>query len=317
MDSHPLVSVVVITYNSSATVVETLESIKQQTYKNIELIVTDDCSTDNSVDICQQWIVANKDNFVHAVMLTARQNTGMSANCNRGCTKATGEWIKLIAADDRLLPNCICDYVNFINDNPDTKIAFSKVIPFGDKERLKDWAWADNSLLFEKFSHRQLGIILCYCDPLPTASIFFRRDTLLSLGGFDENIPLLEDWPLLMRAVNKAGIHISFMNKETAEYRFSITSISNNTYTEQFQKNIDMCFSLGHYYLRKMSPFAPFYFFTVSHANDNILMRCFHFINIFNPFYHELQHVLKLFRKIKKIQHDRLHQKYDLDWKNK
>ena len=47
MDSPPLVSVIVISYNSSETVLETLESVKKQTYQNIELIVSDDCSTDN------------------------------------------------------------------------------------------------------------------------------------------------------------------------------------------------------------------------------------------------------------------------------
>ncbi len=51
-----LVSIVVITYNSAKFILETLESSKAQTYKNIELIISDDCSTDNTVEICQQWI---------------------------------------------------------------------------------------------------------------------------------------------------------------------------------------------------------------------------------------------------------------------
>lgn len=49
--TNPLVSVVVITYNSSKYIVETLNSVKKQTYKNIELIITDDCSTDNTVSV--------------------------------------------------------------------------------------------------------------------------------------------------------------------------------------------------------------------------------------------------------------------------
>lgn len=53
---NPLVSVIVITYNSAKYVLETLESIRVQSYQNIELIISDDCSKDNTIDICRNWI---------------------------------------------------------------------------------------------------------------------------------------------------------------------------------------------------------------------------------------------------------------------
>jgi alpha-1,3-rhamnosyltransferase len=56
-NQKPLVSVVIITYNSSKYVLETLESAKAQTYQNIELIVSDDCSTDDTVEKCREWII--------------------------------------------------------------------------------------------------------------------------------------------------------------------------------------------------------------------------------------------------------------------
>ena len=56
MNNQPLVSVPVITYNSAKFVLETLESIKAQTYQNIELVISDDCSTDNTVQICRDWV---------------------------------------------------------------------------------------------------------------------------------------------------------------------------------------------------------------------------------------------------------------------
>lgn len=59
INSTPLVTIAVVTYNSSQTILETLESVKEQTYKNIELIISDDCSSDNTTDICQKWLQKN------------------------------------------------------------------------------------------------------------------------------------------------------------------------------------------------------------------------------------------------------------------
>jgi alpha-1,3-rhamnosyltransferase len=80
---QPLVSVRVITYNSSKTVIETLDSIYNQTYPNIELIISDDCSKDDTVAICREWVNQHKERFARTEILTVPQNTGVSANINR------------------------------------------------------------------------------------------------------------------------------------------------------------------------------------------------------------------------------------------
>ena len=67
---YPLVSVIVITYNSSDFVIEALESIKAQTYTSIELIITDDCSSDRTVDICMNWIEQNRTFFANVILVT-------------------------------------------------------------------------------------------------------------------------------------------------------------------------------------------------------------------------------------------------------
>ena len=60
---QPLVSIIVLTYNSSLTILETLESLKKQSYPNIELIISDDASKDETVKICQTWVQANSYKF--------------------------------------------------------------------------------------------------------------------------------------------------------------------------------------------------------------------------------------------------------------
>ena len=112
MNKKPLVSVV--TFNSEKFVFDTLESVKGQTYQNIELIITDDSSTDNTVAICSKWISENKERFTGVRLITSDFNTGITANRNRGFFAANGDWIKHVDGDDLLLPSCVQDYVEFV-----------------------------------------------------------------------------------------------------------------------------------------------------------------------------------------------------------
>ena len=133
----PLVSVPVVTYNSSKTVVETLDSIYNQTYPHLELIVSDDGSTDDTIQVCCDWIKAHKDRFVRTELLTVEKNTGISANLNRAEKACQGEWVKGIAGDDMLLPECIADFLEFTIKNPDAHCVFGKVKCFGGTRELQ------------------------------------------------------------------------------------------------------------------------------------------------------------------------------------
>ena len=72
-----LVSVVVLAYRSADTIIETLESIKKQTYPQIELIVTDDCSPDNTVEVVESWMRDNKGCLSDMKLVTTKKNTGL------------------------------------------------------------------------------------------------------------------------------------------------------------------------------------------------------------------------------------------------
>ena len=99
---RPLVTIGVITYNSAGTIVETLESVKKQTYGNIELIISDDASKDNTVEICRDWLERNASRFSRVEMITTDVNTGTCGNCDRLLEKTTGLWLRILAADDIL-----------------------------------------------------------------------------------------------------------------------------------------------------------------------------------------------------------------------
>ena len=121
MDQDCLVSCTVLAYNSASTILEALESIKAQTYQNIELIVSDDCSTDDTVELCRKWIAQNSDRFVRVELITVDHNTGVCANSNRVLRACKGLWRKGIAADDKLLPNCVSDFIAFVREYPEAR----------------------------------------------------------------------------------------------------------------------------------------------------------------------------------------------------
>lgn len=294
----PLVSVVVITYNSAQYVLETLNSIKEQSYSNIELIISDDCSKDKTVEICRDWLAKNKEKFVRTELITVEKNTGTSANINRGIKASKGKWIKSIAGDDCLLPNCISDNVSHVIKNEHVNILFSRVKPIGNVEEGRKWPFLNPEPFFAAFTPRQFRILLCERNFLPAPSVFMRKSVWEQLGGYNEDIPLLEDWPMWMKAT-QMGYELSFMNKETAEYRFNVNSISRMvTYSDAYLNSSDSSSFIGWQYLREISMGSRFFCFTCEKMNQNHLYILLHCINILNPFYWENKYINFKFSKI-------------------
>jgi alpha-1,3-rhamnosyltransferase len=221
---QPLVSIIVATYNSAPFVIETLESVKAQTWQNIELIISDDCSKDDTVELCRNWIAINKNRFVKTEIITVPQNTGVSANCNRCINASQQDWIKFIAGDDILLPNCITDNVKFIIENPDAKAVFSEVLLYQNDFREENFLHIipsvyPNNLMHAGFSAIDQYKILLISDRITyTPSVFFNRKALLSVGGYDEANRLIEDYPMWLK-LTKAGHKLYFFNKPTVGYR--------------------------------------------------------------------------------------------------
>ena len=229
-ENNPLVSIVVVTYNSSKYVIETLESAKNQTYKNIELIVSDDCSSDNTVEICKNWIENNKKNFINTELITVNKNTGIPANCNRGLYLSKGKWIKFIAGDDALLNTCIDDNLLKINEiDQEVYALHSEVLlysEFLDNSNFISKSNVSSLLISNNLINAKEQLELFVRGQIPLApSVFFYRPALLLLKGFDEKLPY-EDIPMWIKfAENNFKIH--FLNKATVKYRIC-DSVSNS-----------------------------------------------------------------------------------------
>ena len=227
-NNQPLVSVPVITYNSSKFVLETLESIKAQTYQNIELIISDDCSTDNTVELCQKWVDLNKDRFVRTEIITSLVNTGVSANCNRSKNACQGEWIKGIAGDDLLMPDCVENFVNYVNEHPETICVFGRIEAFGGSEDRNKYFTEKvfDYTFFDLDINGQLERLVFGENCVPASTCFSNPKRLQELGiTNDERIPLLEDWPKWINILKK-GVRLEFMDKVVVKYRIHEGALS-------------------------------------------------------------------------------------------
>lgn len=222
MESRPLVSVIVVSYNSSSYILETLESVRKQTYPDIELIVADDASTDDTLDIIRRWLSLHGAEFAGYRVVASERNGGLASNCNNGLKNAKGVWIKLIAGDDILLENCIADNVGYVCGNPGVTVVFSRMSRIdesGDFLNEYFFPWA----FFSYPPLKQLQYLL-YRNCLPAPSSFIKREPLELAGGFDPDYPMMEDLPLWVRLLD-AGHLFGGMDKITVHYRIHKNSV--------------------------------------------------------------------------------------------
>ena len=105
MKYNPLVSIIVTSYNYENYIKETLNSLIGQTYSNIEIIVVDDGSTDNSLHIIKSFV--QKDSRIKLFTHPNNQNMGLDKSVKLGVSKARGEWISFCESDDSLQKNYV------------------------------------------------------------------------------------------------------------------------------------------------------------------------------------------------------------------
>ena len=125
------ISIVTASYNYEKYIKETIHSILNQTYKDWEMIIVDDCSTDNSVDIIKSY---NDDRIK---LFVNEKNLGLKETLKRGIKEASSEWIAFLESDDVLAPDYLEKKVEIIKKYPDINLIFNDCEFFGDDERVK------------------------------------------------------------------------------------------------------------------------------------------------------------------------------------
>lgn len=185
MKSNPLVSVIMPIYRVENYIAKSVESVINQTYKNIELILVDDGSPDKSVEIAEK--VLKESSFPYK--LVKQENLGLSTARNEGIKNSTGEWVMFLDSDDIILPDTIKHLVDAAGNNPDLAFSSYKVIC---SQTEIDKNIEKGNLIILTPDLLQNGFLTRKYVVLATGTLFSRK-MLVDNGLLFEKIPWSED----------------------------------------------------------------------------------------------------------------------------
>jgi len=189
----PVVTVVIPVYNSAGTIWETLDSIAAQTYQNWEVVCVDDGSTDNSIEIINEYI-SKQENLNIRLIRRKTQNKGGSVCRNIGARAAEGSYLIFLDADDLLGKTCLENRVRAIEDQENLFVVFPMAAFVNDD--------LTTAHVYSRLHVKEpLYMFLSGFGTWQVTSPIIRKDFFEQLGGFDESYPRLQDVEFHIRAL--------------------------------------------------------------------------------------------------------------------
>ncbi len=236
MQENPLVSIICLAYNHENFVVETLNSVIQQNYQPIELIIVDDYSKDRTKLEINNWLLSHPE-----VQFIANEfNIGNTKSFNNALKIAKGEYIIDLAADDLLLPNGIQMQVNAFQKSKFKNLG----VVYGNAEIINEDG-SFNSFYFpvdkngKVISKRIIGDIyssvLSTGDSICSVSALIKKSVFDFLGGYDETLAY-EDLDSWIRASRK--YEFDFIDEVLVRKRMVTNSLGSNFYKKKHKINI-------------------------------------------------------------------------------
>ncbi len=216
-----LVSIIVMTFNSERTVIETLVSAHQQDYPHVQLIISDDGSTDKTQELVNHWLVNHGERFTSVITLFSNANNGICMTVDKAIKQSNGIWLKLIAGDDILVADAITAFRQKAEETS-ADIIIAQVLPFhtsptGDMVTgtpFPTFIDLDQITQLTYLNHSNIAQRNLIAAP----SVFFSRALYKACGGIDLRFKHLEDWPLWMNIILTKG-RFATIKKPLAYYR--------------------------------------------------------------------------------------------------
>lgn len=217
----PTVSVIAICFNHARFVVECLDSIRTQTYEDFELLIVDDCSTDNSVSIIADWIALHD---FECKLVTHKINVGICKTLNEAVLLCSGDLICMIATDDRWRKRRLESHLIQARHMPsNVAVIYSDTaqiseagepLPLSFLEAQRPGFLPPSGRIFETLVDRN------FVHPIAST---IRRKAIIDVGGYDED-QATEDYDMWLRLAHK--YHFIYSSEIVSDYRIVSTSIT-------------------------------------------------------------------------------------------
>lgn len=216
--SKTLVSVVIPCYNHEDFVQASIQSVINQTYENIELIIIDDGSKDGSIAKIEEMTKLCEQRFVN-FEFRSRPNKGLSATLNEAIEWCQGEYYSGIASDDVILSHKLKVQVEFLNSHHNVLAVFGGVQHIDENDKII-------ATSLSKSRYYDFKRIIMHKFDLPAVTQLIRLQALKETGGYDSSI-ILEDWYMWLKLTKHGSIY--YMSEIFALYRQHDNNISKDS----------------------------------------------------------------------------------------
>ena len=232
--SHPLVSVIVPSYNHESYIIETLDSIKSQTYNNIELIIIDDGSIDKTNVFIKAWCDDNSMEF-QKILHVQKKNGGVSSALNHGIERSSGNYITFCASDDIFAKEKVSKMVNFLERNKKIKaIATDAHLIDANSNLISPSAIRSRHFVSTNFVNKLAANDLVYFWCVFGPCQFFHKSIFEIYGKFDETL-VIEDRDFWLRILHNDICH--FFPEPLSYYRVHKNSSTYQTLGKRGKRN--------------------------------------------------------------------------------
>lgn len=216
MTKQPLISIIIPCYNHENYVQECIQSIIEQDYQNIELIIIDDGSKDNSVQKIKEMQALCEQRFVR-FEFRHRPNKGLCATLNEALEWCQGKYVSIFASDDIMYPHKSNIQVKFLEENSNITAVFSNMQYFNDNSLLKI-----TNIPAKEYSFQD---VLLH-NPLLAPTYMGYLSAIKKVNGYDESI-MIEDWYMWLKLLDN-GFRIHTIDDVLVKYRWHGDNMSSN-----------------------------------------------------------------------------------------